>query len=90
MPMYLDFSDKSVTYDTFLRDVASTVVRMLSEVRNDPEYISKRKAYELFGRANVDRWLRTEKVTPRIRPGKIELRTSDLRALQNKVQDYFT
>ena len=32
----LDFSDKSVTYETFIHDVAASVVRMLSEVRNDP------------------------------------------------------
>ena len=41
----LDFSDKSVTYDTFVHDVASSVVRMLSEAHNDPEIISQRQAY---------------------------------------------
>jgi hypothetical protein len=88
MSTYIDFSDKSVTYDTFVRDVATSVVRMLSEVRNEPEYISKRKAYGIFGRANVDRWLRDELILPHIRPGKVELKTSELRALKNKVQDY--
>ena len=89
MSTYIDFADKSVTYDTFVRDVASSVVRLLSEVRNDPEFISKRRAYELFGRGNVDRWLRNDDIKPHIRPGKVELRTSELRALQNRVQDYF-
>ena len=51
----LDFPDKSVTYGTFVNDVAATVVRMLSEVRNDPETISQRQAYSMFGRGNVDR-----------------------------------
>ena len=50
----LNFSDKTVTYDTFVHDVAASVVRMLSEARNDPETISKRQAYAMFGRGNVD------------------------------------
>ena len=85
----LDFSDMSVTYDTFVRDVATSVVRMLSEVRNDPEFISQRQAYAIFGRGNVDRWRRQGKIEPCKRPGKVEYRTSELRALQSKKQDYF-
>lgn len=85
----LDFSDMSVTYDTFVRDVATSVVRMLSEARNDPEFISQRQAYAIFGRGNVDRWRRQGKIEPCKRPGKVEYRTSELRALQSKKQDYF-
>lgn len=36
----LDFTDKSVTYDTFIHDVATSVVRMLADTRNDPEMVS--------------------------------------------------
>lgn len=39
----LDFTDKSVTYDTFIHDVATSVVRMLADTRNDPEMVSQRK-----------------------------------------------
>lgn len=85
----LDFPDKSVTYDTFIHDVAASVVRMLSEVRNDPETISQRQAYSMFGRGNVDRWRKQGLITPCIRPGKVEYRTAELRALQQKIQDYF-
>ena len=85
----LDFSDKTVTYDSFIRDVAASVVRMLSEVRNDPETISQRQAYAMFGRGNVDRWRRQRKIEPCIRPGKVEYRTAELRALQQVRQDYF-
>ena len=67
---------------------ATEVVRMLTEQKDEPEFVSKRKAYGLFGRANVDRWLRNEEIIPHIRPGKVELRMADLRALQNRVQDY--
>lgn len=85
----LDFSDKSVTYDTFIHDVAASVVRMLSETRNDPEFISQRKAYKIFGRGNVDRWRKQGKIEPNIRPGKNEYRTAELRMLQQTKQDYF-
>ena len=52
----LDFTDKSITYDTFIHDVATSVVRMLADTRNDPEMVSQRQAYAMFGRGNVDRW----------------------------------
>lgn len=85
----LDFSDKSVTYETFIHDVATSLVRMLSEVHNDPETVSQRQAYTMFGRGNVDRWRREGKIEPCKRPGKVEYRTAELRALQNVKQDYF-
>lgn len=87
--MVLDFSDKTVSYDTFVRDVAASVVRLLSERRNDPEYVSQRQAYAMFGRGNVDRWRQQGKIEPCKRPGKIEYRTAELRALQQVRQDYF-
>lgn len=85
----LNFSDKTVTYDTFIHDVAASVVRMLSEARNDPETISQRQAYTIFGRGNVDRWRREGKIEPCKRPGKVEYLTAELRLLQHKKQDYF-
>lgn len=85
----LDFPDKSVTYDTFIHDVAATVVRMLSDAHNDPEFVSQRQAYAMFGRGNVDRWRRQGKIEPHKRPGKMEYRTAELRMLQQVKQDYF-
>lgn len=85
----LDFIDKSVTYATFIRDVASEVVRQLKEHRDDPETVSQRKAYAMFGRGNVDRWRRQGKVTPCKRPGKVEYFVSELREAQRTQQDYF-
>lgn len=84
----IDFPDKSVTYDTFVRDVASSVVRMLADTHNDPEMVSQRKD-SLFGRGNVDRWRKQGKITPCKRPGKVEYRTIELRTLQRLQQDYF-
>ena len=42
-----DFPDKSVTYDTFVRDVASSVVRMLADTHNDPEIGQPAKKHTL-------------------------------------------
>ena len=63
--------------------------RQLKADKDDPEFISQRKAYELFGRRNVERWKRQEKVVSYKRPGKVEYRTADLRLLQRTTQDYF-
>ena len=85
----IDFPDKSVTYDTFVRDVASSVVRMLADTHNDPEMVSQQTAYAMFGRGNVDRWRKQGKITPCKRPGKVEYRTIELRTLQRLPQAYF-
>jgi hypothetical protein len=84
----LEFTDNLIPYETFLKDVASTVVRMLRNDLHDPEYISQREAYKLFGRRNVERWRKQARVTPIKRPGKLEYRTADLRFLQRSSQDY--
>ncbi len=86
---FLQFLDRLIPYDTFLNDVATRVVKMLKTDSNDPEYVSQRKAYEMFGRRNVERWRKQGKVQPYKRPGKLEYRTADLRFLQRTVQDYF-
>lgn len=87
---FLQFSDKSVPYGVFVKDVAAEVVNLLKKDEADPEYISQRKAYEIFGRRNVERWRRQGKVSPCKRPGKLEYRTADLRLLQRTQQDYFS
>lgn len=88
--MFLQFSDKSVPYDVFVKDVAAEVVNLLKKDEADPEYISQRRAYDIFGRRNVERWRRQGKVSPCKRPGRLEYRTADLRLLQRTQQDYFT
>lgn len=78
-----------IPYDTFLNDLAARIVKMMKADNNDPEFVSQRKAYELFGRRNVERWKRQGKIESYKRPGKVEYRTSDLRLLQRTTQDYF-
>lgn len=87
---FLQFLDHLVPYDRFINDVAAKVVSMIQSDANDPEYISQRKAYAMFGRRNVERWRKQGKVQFYKRPGKVEYRTADLRLLQRIQQDYFT
>lgn len=83
------FMDHLISYDTFINDLSARIVRLLKSDNNDPEFISQRKAYELFGRRNVERWKQQGKVVYYKRPGKVEYRTADLRLLQRTTQDYF-
>lgn len=87
---FLQFLDHLIPYDTFLNDVAARVVKMIKSNKDDPEFVSQRKAYEMFGRRNVERWRKQGKVQPCKRPGKLEYNTAELRALQRVKQDYFT
>jgi len=85
----IHFEDKSVPYNVFVNDVAARVVSLLKAEKSDPERISQRKAYTMFGRGNVERWRKQGKIQPCKRPGKIEYVTADLRQLQRTQQDYF-
>ena len=64
----LQFLDHLIPYETFLNDLASRVVALLKNDKDDPEYLSQRKAYEVFGRRNVERWRRQGKIEPIKRP----------------------
>lgn len=88
MSLHLDFTDNTVSYRTFLRDLSANIVKMLHDDRNDPEFISTRQAYNIFGRKNVERWRKAGKLQPYVRPGKTEYETAQLRLLQRTEQDY--
>lgn len=85
----IQFPDRLIPYDRFISDIAAKVVSLIQSDATDPEYISQRKAFAMFGRRNVERWRKQGKVTPCKRPGKVEYRTADLRLLQRVEQDYF-
>ncbi|MCH5226456.1 MAG: hypothetical protein J1F67_12400 [Muribaculaceae bacterium] len=85
----LQFLDCMISYETFLNDVSARIVKLLKSDKEDPEYVSQRKAFEMFGRRNVERWRKQGKVIPCKRPGKVEYNTSELRLLQRTIQDYF-
>lgn len=84
----LQFSDHLVSYEMFIKDLASQIVRFLKEDSHDPEFISQRKAFELFGRRNIERWKKLGLVEGFRRPGRLEYRTANLRFLQRCPQDY--
>lgn len=89
MAVFIIFPDRCVSYDKFMEDLSARIVRMMQRAEADPEIVSQRKAYAIFGRANVDRWRREGRVKFFKRPGKVEYRTADLRMLQETEQDYF-
>ncbi|NPD83034.1 hypothetical protein HPS57_13775 [Prevotella sp. PINT] len=85
---FIQFIDRLIPYDTFINDLSARIVKLLKSDSNDPEFISQRKAFEIFGRRNVERWRKQGKVKTYKRPGKVEYRTADLRLLQRISQDY--
>lgn len=85
---FLQFIDHLIPYDTFINDLSARIVKLLKSDNNDPEFISQRKTFEMFGRRNVERWRKQGKVEIYKRPGKVEYRTADLRLLQRISQDY--
>ena len=89
MTTFIHFADKVVSYDTFMDDLSSRIVRKMQRAKTDPETVSQRQAYTIFGRGNVDRWRREGRINPCKRPGKVEYCMADLRLLQQTQQDYF-
>lgn len=89
MAMYINFPDKVVSYDTFMDDLSARIVRKMQRAETDPKTVSQRQAYQIFGRANVDRWRREGRIQPCKRPGKVEYCMADLRMLKETQQDYF-
>lgn len=87
MPV-LQFPDRCVSYQTFIRDLASQVALIMKADRADPERISQNKAFSMFGRANVERWRKNGRLTVSKRPGKVEYITAELRYCQRTQQDY--
>lgn len=86
---FIQFADKSVPYTQFVEDVASRIVKLLKSDNTDPDFVSQRKAFEIFGRRNVERWRKHDKIRPCKRPGRLEYKTAELRLLQRVEQDYF-
>ena len=84
----ITFFEKSVTYDKFVTDIAARLASFMKEDKDDPEYISQRRAERIYGQANVLRWRRSGAIKPIIRPGKIEYPTAQLKEL-SRVDEIF-
>lgn len=88
--LQIAFSDRCVTYDTFINDLTTALVpKLLEAMENPSDIISQRRAFKIFGEGNIRRWLRQGRLKPfSKRPGKIEYKLSSLRILQQRTQDY--
>lgn len=83
------FADKSVTYTDFIRDLASELAMKLHQIEKGQLEISQAQAFRMFGRADVERWIKNGKITPcRISPGKKRFKLIELQKLANVQQNY--
>ena len=89
--LMLQFADKCVPYEVFVKDLAREIVALQTDALRLPnDIVSQNKAFKLFGEGNVRRWVKEEKLVPvSKRPGKIEYRIFDLKRLQERQQDYY-
>ncbi len=92
MNTMIQFADKLVPYEVFIKDLARELTAQTSEaLRVQNNIISQNQAYKRFGAGNVRRWLKEGLLMPiSKRPGKIEYNIFDLKRLQKRQQDYFT
>ena len=91
MSLMIQFGDKLVPYEVFIKDLAREVAAQTSEaLRAQNNILSQNRAYKQFGAGNVRRWVKEGLLTPiSKRPGKIEYNIFDLKRLQEREQDYF-
>ena len=60
----LQFSDKTVTFEQFVDMLATKVALRIHQVEKGQLEISQAQAYKLFGRADVERWVRSGNLEP--------------------------
>ena len=83
------FADKSVTYEQFTEELATKIALKIYQVEKGQLEISQTKAYRMFGRAAVDRWLKCGLLQPcRVMPGKKLYRLIELQKLASVKQNY--
>ena len=85
----LEFINKSVTFEQFVDVLATNVALRIHQIEKGQLEISQAQAYKLFGRADVERWVKSGKIEPvRISPGKKRFKLVDLQMLANVQQNY--
>ena len=83
------FSDKTVSYDQFVTDLATRIALKIHQVEKGQLEISQAKAFKMFSRADVERWIKNGKLKPcRVSPGKKRFKLIDLQKLANVQQNY--
>ena len=87
--MVVYFSIIIYTFDQFVDSLATKVALRMHQVEKGQLEISQAQAYRMFGRADVDRWVKNGKLKPvRISPGKKRYRLVDLQELATIQQNY--
>lgn len=85
----LEFINRSVTFEQFVDVLATKVALRIHQIEKGQLEISQAQAYKLFGRADVERWVKSGKIEPvRISPGKKRFKLVDLQMLANVQQNY--
>ena len=83
------FIDKTVIFDQFVNELATMIALRIHQVEKDQLEISQTKAFQMYGRADVERWIKSGKLKPsRISPGKKRYKLTDLQKLANIQQNY--
>ena len=83
------FTDKTVTFEQFVDKLATKVALRIHQIEKGQLEISQAQAYKLFGRADVERWIKSGKLQPvRISPGKKRFSLVDLQNLASIQQNY--
>ena len=91
MSTMIQFEDKLVPYEVFVKDLARELTAPTCEaLRLNNNIVSQNQAFKQFGAGNVRRWVKEGLLTPiSKRPGKIEYNVFDLKRLKERQQDYF-
>lgn len=85
----IHFTDQTVTFEQFVDMLATKVALRIHQVEKGQLEISQAQAFKLFGRADVERWVRIGKLKPsRISPGKKRYKLVDLQELASIQQNY--
>lgn len=72
-----NFIDKTVTFDQFVNELATMIALRIHQVE-----ISQTKVFPMYGRADVERWIKSGKLKPsRISPSKKRYKLTDLQKL---------
>ena len=85
----IQFTDKTVTFEQFTDALATKVALRIHQIEKGQLEISQRQAYQMFGKSDVVRWVKSGKLYPcRISPGKKRYRLVDLQKLASIQQNY--
>jgi hypothetical protein len=90
----IQFEDKMMSFDTFLSAIRNVVQEELGKAVGKRPFVSQAKAFNTYGRRNVERWVKMGyvnehwKYNEEGKPTRCHLRISELDACANKVQDF--